>query len=72
MSTRPIPPQLEEIFAFRPKWWWDPIPPWLVDRLELVQISELAITQLELQKTVLTGQLKALDQAIAVVKKMGR
>jgi hypothetical protein len=43
-----------------------------VDRLELVQISELAITQLELQKTVLQGQLKAIDQAIAVVKKVGR
>lgn len=59
-----------EVLHFRPKWWWDPVPDWLLTHLDKTLVRELAIAQIEFQKTVLDAQLKAVDRTLGVLSKM--
>jgi hypothetical protein len=52
---------------FRHRWWWDPVPDWLITRLDDRVIREVAITQIQLQRTVLEAQLKAADQVLGIL-----
>ncbi len=72
MGDHPVVPNLEPILRFNPKWWWDPIPPWLLDRLDRAAVAQLALAQLELQRTVLEGQLKANERTMEVIKRFGQ
>ncbi len=62
--------RLSEQLAFDP--WWrhgDPIPPWIRDLLDKVTLQELAVSQIQLQKTILEAQVKSLDQQIAIISR---
>jgi hypothetical protein len=70
MPTQPEPPNLgslHESLIFRHRWWWDPVPDWLITRLDDRLIREVAITQIQLQRTVLEAQLKATDQVLGIL-----
>ncbi len=60
--------QLPEVLRFRPWPQVDPVAPWLVDRLDKVQLLRLATVELELQKSVLEAQLRATAQALEIIK----
>ena len=60
---------LGEHFAFRPRWWWDPVPDWFVQAIDKPVLKEIAVTQIQLQKTVLEAQLKATEQVLGILGK---
>ena len=60
-------PELFEAFQFRPRWWWDPVPDWIIGQLERDQITELATVQLELQRSFLELQVKAVDRSLQIL-----
>jgi hypothetical protein len=62
--------QLTEDFQFKPKWWWDPVPPWLLERLDISDLARVAATQLEIHRTMLEGQVKAAEQSLEIVRKL--
>ena len=62
--------QLQEQLFFRPKWWWDPVPDWVLDQISTVGIRELALVQMEAQRAVLEVQMKSLDKSISIMNKM--
>jgi hypothetical protein len=66
MAT-PERPELFEAFQFRPKWWWDPVPDWIFRQLERDQIVQLATIQLELHRTMLEQQMKAVDRSLQII-----
>jgi hypothetical protein len=70
MATAPRPAaQLSEAFQFNPKWWWDPVPPWLLEQLTAPVIREIGVIHLEAQLAALEIQSKALEKALAVLRK---
>ena len=60
---------LHDSLIFRHRWWWDPVPDWLVRHLDVAVIREVAITQIQVQRTVLEAQLKATDQVLDILAK---
>jgi len=68
-TTNKIPVQLQDTFHFRPRWWWDPVPDWVIDHLTPDTIRELGTLQIEAQRTVLKAQLEALDKSLAVLNR---
>jgi hypothetical protein len=60
---------LAQALRFRPWPQVDPVAPWLIDRLDPVQLVQLAKIELELQKQMLEAQLKATTQAIEIIGK---
>ena len=64
--------QLAEELHFKPKWWWDPVPPWIIERIELTDLARLAVTQLEIEKARLEGQIRVTEQAIDIVRKLAK
>jgi len=70
MPTQPEslnPGSLHESLVFRHRWWWDPVPDWLITRLDDRLIREVAVTQIQLQRTVLEAQLKATEQVLGLL-----
>jgi hypothetical protein len=67
-SVRP-PVQIQDTFQFRPRWWWDPVPDWVLDQLGTTTIREIAVIQMQTQLAVLEAQQKALEQSIGVLRK---
>lgn len=65
------PDNLPESLMFNPRWWWDPIPWPLLQQLDKNILTQVAITQLQLQKEVLGAQTKALDHMIGLLSKKG-
>jgi hypothetical protein len=62
--------RLSEHLAFEP--WWrhgDPVPPWIRDLLDKTALQELAVSQIQLQKSILEAQVKSLDQQIAILSR---
>ena len=59
---------LLELFRFRPWPQGDPVAPWLVDRLDPLQLTRLAEVGLELNRSVLEAQLKANAQALDIMR----
>lgn len=69
-NTPPIQNErLQEILHFNPRWWWDPVPWWVMEHLRPQVINELAHIQLEFQKQVLQAQIETLDRTIATMGK---
>lgn len=60
---------IPDVLQFRPRWWWDPAPPWLVTQLDKNILIELARVQMQLQKEVLAAEQKAIDASLAVLGK---
>ncbi len=73
MTAPPNPPQLQqaELFRFRPRWWWDPAPDWVLRALDDRVLRELAVISLQYERSILDEQTKAIEQTIAVLQKRG-
>jgi hypothetical protein len=70
-ESRPEPqirPPLADVLAFRPRWWWDPVPEWVIQHLDRAVILRLALTQLEFEQTVLESQAKANSRVMEIVR----
>lgn len=63
-----IDPQITNLLKFNPKLWWDPIPFWFLEKLDVKVIGQLGSTQLELQRDVLQAQLKATERSMEILK----
>ena len=55
--------------AFRPRWWWDPVPEWFLHHLDDSIVAQLGKVQLELQAQVLEQQLAATRKVQEIVGK---
>jgi hypothetical protein len=73
--TNPIDPRrlnerLSEVLEFRPRWWWDPIPPWILEELRPELKRELVQIHLELEMGVLEAQMKSIQRSMEVLQRM--
>lgn len=64
MGERP-----EDLLRFNPRWWWDPVPPWVLDQLDRSILVDLAAIHLEAQITVLESQVKAAQRTLDIIQK---
>jgi len=55
------------MLRFNPKWWWDPVPEWVIDKLDEGRLLELARVHIEAQQAVLSAQLKAVKAAGEII-----
>ena len=53
------PSQLADIFEFRPKWWWDPVPDWVITHLDQRVVLEISKVVLEVQAEMFERQAEA-------------
>ncbi len=63
-------PQFERLpnqLTFRPRWWWDPVPEWLLSHLDDSVVEQLGRVQLDLQAKVLEQQLEATRKVQEIV-----
>jgi hypothetical protein len=60
---------LADSLIFRHRWWWDPVPDWLIKEIDRNALRELGIAQIQLQRAVIEAQLKAVDQTLAILSK---
>lgn len=67
-SIRP-PAPLAETLQFRPRWWWDPVPDWVLNELSANVIRELAKVQLKTQIEQLKVQQGALEATLNILNK---
>lgn len=67
-SIRP-PSPISESLQFRPRWWWDPVPDWVLDHLSSAVIREIAVINMRTQIDTLKVQQAALEQTINVLRK---
>jgi hypothetical protein len=58
---------LAESLRFNPRWWVDPIGPWLYDLLEKDAVTQVARIQLEFVRDTLARQAEAVGQVIEVL-----
>lgn len=58
-----------EALQWNPKWHWDPVPWWFIDRLDRPVLKNIAQIQLELQRDILARQVEAIEQVINVIGK---
>jgi hypothetical protein len=72
MDERLAAPELAEALQFRPRWWWDPVPPWLRDHLDIKVIQELAVIQLEKRMRILEIEQIAVKETISAIKNVQR
>jgi hypothetical protein len=67
-ESRALQPELLEQLQFRPRWWWDPVPPWLRDHLDVKVIQDLAVIQLEKRMRILEVEQIAVKETISALK----
>ena len=60
--------KLPEQLAFHPKFWWDPVPAFLIDRVDTLGLVELTKVQMKLQMNVLKSQLGALEESMKIIE----
>lgn len=70
MATTRLTPQLQDQLQFNPKWWWDPVPIYMLDHLSSAAIREIGAIQVQTQINVLDVQKKALEQTLGVLRKV--
>lgn len=63
-------PEFSEMLQFRPRWWWDPIPPWLFKDLDPRVVVELVQVQLDVQEAVLKAQIEAIGRTREVLQQV--
>lgn len=64
MGERP-----EELLRFNPRWWWDPVPDWIIRHLDREILVDLAAIHLEAHINVLETQVKAAQRTLEVIQK---
>ena len=67
MAEAKINPELAEILRFRVPPWFDPVPWFVLERLNQDKLFALAKVQLQLQKSVLLAQQRAINQVMNVL-----
>lgn len=60
----------ENILRFNPKWWWDPVPPWLFEHIKVDLARELTKIQLEKQMRILEVEQIALKETLNAVERI--
>ncbi|MCW3473412.1 hypothetical protein [Limobrevibacterium gyesilva] len=58
---------LPEVLQFNPRWWWDPVPWWIIQELDKNVLTQLATIHLQLQKDILAAQTKSIDASMKVL-----
>jgi hypothetical protein len=61
--------QLNELLRFDPDWFTDPVPPWVLQVLDKALLRDLAVISLEHRRAAADLNNRAIDGAIAVLKK---
>lgn len=67
-TTRP-PAPIAEALQFRPRWWWDPVPDWVLGHLDSRVIQQLATLQIKTQIEQLKVQQNALEATLQILGK---
>jgi hypothetical protein len=67
-----IRPELAEILKFRPFPIPDPVPPYLIQHLDLKQLAGLAAIELEMRNEIIEATLKANTQAMELVRRLAK
>lgn len=60
----------ENILRFNPKWWWDPVPPWLHEHLTIEVARELTKIQLEKQMRMLEIEQIAVKETLGAIERI--
>jgi hypothetical protein len=61
---------LAEALQFRPRWHWDPVPPFLREHLTLDLVRELTTIQLQKQMRILEIEQIAIKDTLNVIQNM--
>lgn len=64
--------KLPEALAFHWRWPVDPLPPWIMERLDDRAIKQLAVIEVELNKDMLNAAMRATEQVLEVLGPMKR
>lgn len=67
-----IRPELAEILKFKPFPIPDPVPPWILQHLNVKQLAALALVELEMRNEIIEATLKANSHAMEIVKGIAR
>ena len=60
---------ISKSLQWNPKWHWDPVPWWFVERLDRAVLKEIAIVHLELQRDMLNLQTQSIKRTLEVISK---
>lgn len=60
----------ENLLRFNPKWWWDPVPPWLLEHLTVDVARELTKVQLEKQMRILEIEQIAVKETLSALERI--
>lgn len=61
--------RISESLQWNPKWHWDPVPWWFVERLDRAVLKQIAIIHLELQREMLNLQSQSVQRTLDVISK---
>ena len=61
--------RVADMLKFHPEWVKDDVPPWLFEILDRSVLRDLALVSLERAKAVHEANLKAIDNATAILRK---
>jgi hypothetical protein len=67
MVEAKLSPEIPEILRFKVPPWFDPVPWFIWERLDKEKVLALTRVQLQLQKSILLAQQRALNEAIKVI-----
>ena len=68
MTQPRISSEMTEMLRFRIPPWFDPVPWFIWERLDQETLVKLTAVQLQLQKSVLAAQMRAINQALNVLE----
>ena len=66
MVDLPDNPLIEQL-RFRPKWWWDPIPDWFIDHLDIDVRRDFLRVQMEKQVRMMEVEMDAIKQSMKLL-----
>lgn len=61
---------LAETLHFRPRWHWDPVPPFLREHLTIDLVRDLTRIQLQKQLRIIEIEQQALKETLGAIEKM--
>lgn len=59
----------DDVLQFRPQWWWDPVPEWIIGELEKEVLQELAQLAIDFRASQLEHELKMTRQVGEILQK---
>jgi hypothetical protein len=59
--------EIADILRFKPEWWWDPVPEWVLTRLDDRALLRVSSMVLEQRAQMLEGQLQLIKQVNEVI-----